>query len=116
MLHREHGAMFARIGTGFWTLGRRHENGGRRRVALPVTATPDFHAPEVLKFHERRNFHYVPQQQVFPEIEKMFRLAPKKLERFFRPRCVDKAWLSTGRYKTLCSSRRTLNVWWRLTN
>jgi transposase len=36
----------------------------------------------------QENFHHAPQQQVFPEVVKMFRRAPKKLTRFFPPHCV----------------------------
>jgi transposase len=36
----------------------------------------------------QENFHHAPQQQVFPEVVKMFRRAPKKLTRFFPTPCV----------------------------
>ena len=51
MLHREHGAMFARFGTvsdfTAGTLERRTRKLGRC-VASPVTATTDFLAPDIL--------------------------------------------------------------------
>src|SRR6266550_8769206 len=49
MLHREHGAMFARIGT--LRISRRGLREGAtlgRRVASPATTTTDFLAPDIL--------------------------------------------------------------------